>query len=134
MGMSFAVLASRTMAGAVRKYGLPQVEIRSPNVEALVCHQAHEMLAHRLAHDARLPVVDGKTFLPQDHRDTGSETPHGPVEVFAAGKAEVVRIAGISGSSGVSQPAQPVRARLGAFAVQARIAGVWYSSMLVDHG
>ena len=69
MGMSFAVLASRTMAGAVRKYRLQQVEIRPPHVEALVCHQAREMLAHRLAHDARLAVVDAETFLPQNHRD-----------------------------------------------------------------
>jgi hypothetical protein len=87
MGMSFAVLTSRTMAGAVRENRLQQVEIRSPNVEALVCHQAREMLAHRLAHDARLAVVDGKTFLHEDRRDMSSEAPYRPIEVFAAGEA-----------------------------------------------
>ena len=99
--MSFAVLASRTKAGAVRKYRLQQIEIRPPYVEALVRHQACEMLAHRLAHDARLAVVDSKTFFPQDHRDIGSETLYGAIEVFAAGEGEVVRITGISGSGGV---------------------------------
>jgi hypothetical protein len=37
------------------------------------------MLAYRLAH-ACLAVVDGKTFLPQNHRDMSSETPIGPLQ------------------------------------------------------
>src|ERR1700722_10681075 len=92
MGMSVAVLVSWPMAGAVGEYRLQQIKIRPPHIEALVGHQAREVLAHRLAHNARLAMVDGEALVLQDHRSVRSETLYRAMELFAAGEGEIVRV------------------------------------------
>src|SRR3984957_2553964 len=106
MGMTLAVLGFRALAGAVGEDRLQQIEIGSPHIEVLVCHQPCEMLTHRWPHDARLAVLDGKIFLHQDHCDKCAKAFRRTVEGVTAGESEVVRISGVDGPAGLSEPAQ----------------------------
>ena len=105
MRMTLAVLGFRTVTDAVGEYRLQQIEIGSPHIEVLVCHQPREMLAHRRSHDARLAVLNTKAFLHQDHRNKRAKAFRRMVEAVTAGESEVVRIAGVDGPTGLSEPA-----------------------------
>ena len=61
-------------------------------------HEASgEMLARRRAHDARLSVMNGKSFLHQDHGGPRGEAGYRTLEAFVAREREIIRIAGVDG-------------------------------------
>jgi hypothetical protein len=66
MRVRFTILSAWTMADTIGEYCLKQVEVLSLHIEALVGHDPREMLPHRLAHDARLAVLDSEAFRHQD--------------------------------------------------------------------
>jgi hypothetical protein len=58
MRVRFTILSGWSVADRIGEDRLQQVKVLSPHIEALVGDYPREMLAHRLAHDARLAVVD----------------------------------------------------------------------------
>ena len=104
MRMRFAILALSTVADTVGKDRLQEIEIGSSYIQALVGYQPRKMLAHRLAHDARLAVLNGKTFRHENHCDIRGESLDTTIEAFVSGEGQVVGIACVGASGRLSQP------------------------------
>jgi hypothetical protein len=69
-----AVLRHRTRAGAVGQDGLQAIEVAAHDIGMLVHDQAGKVLTNARPHDARLAVMDGEAFFPDEGRRVGSET------------------------------------------------------------
>jgi hypothetical protein len=84
VGMRIAVLALRTKPDAVGQDGLETIEIRSPDVHALVGDQTSQVLPHTLSHDTRLAVMHRETLFDENGRDVSREALHASPKWFAA--------------------------------------------------
>ena len=68
--------------------------------------KAGQVLAHRFTHDARLAMLDGKAFLPEDSCHMSSETCHTSLKAITAGKSKIIGVARVCSTGRLGEPAQ----------------------------
>jgi len=83
--MAVAILAFGAEADAIGQGCFESVEIGARSVEAIVGHDAGEMLANALAHDARFAVMDREAFFEKN--------------ASAAAEASIARVKGADGKN-----------------------------------
>jgi len=116
-GMSLAVLAQGSIANAVVERRFQPIEVRAHYIDALIGDQAGQILAHALAHDAGLAVLDGESLFKKNRGGVRGKSFHALLKALVPGEREIVGIAGICGASRLRETAQPaidaIRANIG---------------------
>jgi len=88
--VSTPVLALWPEPHTVSERGLEPIEVSPHYVNVLVHHQTGKVLAHSLAHDARLAMIHAKTFLVKNRGDIHRESLDTPGELLTTGECQIV--------------------------------------------
>ncbi len=91
VGVSVPVLRFAAVADTVGKDGFQEIEVAALQAGSLVDDDAGEVLAHRLAHDAGLVVIDGEAFFQYDAGRVRAEAVDHAVKGFLAREGEVIQ-------------------------------------------
>ena len=99
--MRFTILAFCSVSDTVCENCLQTIEVCAKNVRSFVdCHACKE-LAHALAHDARLAMMNGEPFLQQNCSGVDCKALYAALKFSIARKCQVICISRVSASSGL---------------------------------
>src|SRR5436190_18080825 len=107
IGVTFAVLGLWAVLRTIVQDRPEFVVAVSADIRMSVEDDAGNLLAHALAHEARLPRLDAEPLLLGDAADRHLKTPGAPLQNLVSGEGQVVGIARIAGADGPGQADEP---------------------------
>ncbi len=96
IGVLVAVLFLRTVFDAVVDHCFQLVILVAADTGPRIHYNAGQLLPNALTHESRLARVDFKAFLQGDACDVDLEAPGTTLQELAAGKCQIIGIAGIA--------------------------------------